>query len=139
MPPLPQAGMECGPATAIQDLLLWLSTLQEHLGTVSIHSSASSSSTHPPAREQGRGWRDVWVTRVLGRWLCPSERECGSCHPALWPGEHQKMLWAKIRIRAQRGYREETHGEALGRNQGNLPSSIERSPPLWALSSPAKE
>lgn len=49
------------------------------------------------------------------------------------------MSWAKIRVRAQPGYWRETGREAPGRNWGNLPSSIERSLPLWSVSSPAEE
>lgn len=49
------------------------------------------------------------------------------------------MSWVKIRVRAQPGYWRETRREAPGRDWRNLPSSIERSPPLWSVSSPAEE
>lgn len=105
-----------------------------HMGAVSIRDSAWSSSANPPVQVQGRGWIDASVTRVLSFSEWPE-----SCSVALWSGEHQKMMCARTRVRAQPGYWEETHREALGRSWGHLLSSIERSPPLWASSSPAEE
>lgn len=74
-----------------------------------------------------------------GPGVSPSDTERGICGLALRSGERQRMLWANVTVGAQPEDWEGTHREALGGDWGHLPSSAERSPPLWALSSAAEE
>lgn len=91
----------------------WRSTQDWGTDAISTHGSAWSSPTHLLAWEQGRGWVDAWMTRVLDWWVCPWEREHGSCSLAQRSGEHQKMLWAKIRVRTQHRYGKRHTGKRL--------------------------
>lgn len=89
-------------------------------------------------------WAEQGLERCVGDkgaglGVSPSETERGSCGLALGSGEHQRVSWANVTVGAQPQDSEGTHGEALGRDWGNLPSSTEKSSPLWALSSPAEE
>jgi len=85
--------VDCAPATAIQNLLLWLSTLKECPGSMhGYYADRSHAQVGPRQRTHGHGKRagarDAWVTGVLDQGSVLQRVSVGAVG---WPCGHESI------------------------------------------------